>query len=308
MPTESTPDRSRTGDDEIVNGAVVVGVDGSEDSLRAVMYALREARLWDRELLIVHAVDDSILVGAWGVSYDPSVLAEAGAEVVEHSRDYAIEHGMPADRVRSEVFLGNPSVVMARLSENAWTVVVGRRAKSGLERLFVGSTSVSLASASQCPMIMVSAATNPSRTGDKHLVGVGIDNTERSREALAYAFTEAVRRQAGVQAVHAFEVSRPFFADEAQLAKRAAEQTESARRGAAELLAPFLEQYPEVPVEVRVERSHPVDELLARTREVDLLVLGVQGIGVPGLSPGGTIRAVMAHAEAPLALVRHARR
>ncbi|MGY4720845.1 universal stress protein [Naumannella huperziae] len=295
-------------DDQVVAGAVVVGVDGSEDSLRAVRYALREANNWDKDLLIAHAIDDSILAGAWGVTYDPTMLADAGAEVADQSRVYAIEQGIAPERVRSEVFLGNSAAVLCRLSDHAHTVVVGRRAKSGLERLFVGSTSVSLAGSGQCPVIMVSAATNPERTGGKGVIGVGIDNTDRSKEALRYAFVEATRRGARVLAVHAFEVNRPFFADDAQVERRAAEQSVAAEEGARALLAPFEAEFPGTETELRVVRSHPVDELLARTREVDLLVLGVQGLGVPGVSPGGTIRAVMAHAEAPLALVRHARR
>lgn len=287
---------------------VVVGVDGSEDSLRAVRYAIREAQAYDLDLLVAHAVDDAILAGAWGVTYDPAVLQDAGREAAAHSLDYVVEQGFPADRVTSEVYLGNPGAVLSRLSEDAHTVVVGRRAKSGLDRLFVGSTSVSVAGSAQCPVIMVSAASNPERTGDKRLVGVGVDNTERSAQALRYACAEATHRGADVQVLHAFQVSKPFFADPTTISERAAARTEAAHRGVAEMVAPLRSEFPGLGFDLVVKECHPVDELLARTRSLDLLVLGVHGPGFPGMAPGGTIRAVMAHAECPLALVRHARR
>lgn len=43
---------------------VVVGVDGSEDGLRAVKYGASFAAEIGGELLLVHAVDDAMLAGA----------------------------------------------------------------------------------------------------------------------------------------------------------------------------------------------------------------------------------------------------
>ena len=62
---------------------VVVGVDGSEDGLRAVKYGASFAAEIGGELLLVHAVDDAMLAGAWGVVYDPEVLQNAGVSANE---------------------------------------------------------------------------------------------------------------------------------------------------------------------------------------------------------------------------------
>lgn len=287
---------------------VVVGVDGSEDGMRAVDYGVREAVAKGWDLLLVHAVDDAVLAGAWGVVYDPGMLQESGRDAAERAREHAIGMGMPPERVTAEVHMGNPGAVLTRMSEDVMTVVVGRRAMSGLERLFVGSTSVGVAATAHCPVIMVSAASHPGPTGGLGAIAVGVDATSRSDEALAYAFHEANRRDARLDVVHAFEVPTSFFADQRNRSERIEAQSTAAREGVAKLLEPMRARYPNVRVETSIANNHPVKELAARSSQVDLLVVGVHGVGLPGFSPGATDRALMAHCECPLALIRHARR
>lgn len=278
---------------------VLVGVDGSEDGLRAVAYGARMAMAIGVDLQLVHAVDDAVLAGAWGIVYDPVLLQESGKEAIDEARAHALRIGIDEARVSTSVDMGNPQAVLTKLSERAQALVVGRRALSGLERLFVGSTSFGLANSSHCPVIMVSAATHPEHTGDKGLIGVGVDFNERSMPALEYGFVTAQQRGARLLVIHAFALqsNKPDRAAREKAVHAAAEQ----------FLEPHLEplraKYPEVEVQVEIVPNHPVNELTARTATVDLLVLGVHS-GLPGFGPGGTVRAVMAHSESPVALVR----
>lgn len=291
--------------DELAKGRVVVGVDGSEDGNRAVEYGVREALSKGRDLLLAHAVDDAVLAGAWGVVYDPGLLQDAGHEAAESARQHAVAMGMPAERVHADIFMGNPAAVLTRLSEDAPVIVVGRRAMSGLERLFVGSTSVGVAASASCPVIMVSAASHKPKTGDLGMIGVGLDGTERCSDALRYAYTEAAHRGAGLQVIHAFEMPSGFFADRQDVAGRGEAAMRNAEQAISKLVDPLREEFPAVPVETIVLNSHPVNELTRRSGECDLLVLGVHGFAFPGLSPGATIRAIMAHGLCPLGLVRN---
>ncbi|MDO5682802.1 MAG: universal stress protein [Propionibacteriaceae bacterium] len=283
---------------------VVVGVDGSEDGLRAVDYGVREAVSQGADLLLAHAVDDAVLAGAWGVVYDPNLLEEAGEEAAQSAKQRALEMGFPAERLTTKIYMGNPGAVLTRLSETARTLVVGRRALSGLERLFVGSTSVGVAATAHCPTVMVSAASHLPKTGDIGLIGVGVHTGEPSEECLSYAFAEAAHRGARLEVIHAFNLPTSFFADRSQRSEREESHAKVAREVLATLVAPFEARYPEVDVTKKVVAAHPVDELNRRTEELDLLVLGVHGSGLPVLSPGATIRALMAHGRCPLALVR----
>lgn len=284
---------------------VVVGVDGSEDGRRAVAYAVRHARLWDADLRLAHAVDDAVLAGAWGVVYDPELLRDSGQHAIDDAAAYAQELGADPERVTAEVHMGNPAAVLARLSEGASTVVVGRRAMSGLERLFVGSTSVGVALTAHCPVIMVSAASHKDRTGDLGVIGVGVDATDRGKDTLAHAFTEAAGRGARVEVLHSSSLPPAYFADAGDRTARADAQVEAARTGVAQLVAPLMAAYPQVAVTTTITSSHPVEELARRSSDFDLLVLGVHGPGLPGFAPGATIRGLMTHSACPLALVRH---
>lgn len=283
---------------------VVIGVDGSEDGLRAVDFGVREAQSRGCDILLAHAVDDAVLAGAWGVVYDPGVLREGGQEATDQAEERARAAGMPADRVHSEIYMGNPGAILTRLSEEAQSLVVGRRAMSGLERLFVGSTSVGVAATAHCPVIMVSAANHPAVTGGLGRIGVGVDGSTRSADALTYAFEEAARRGVKLEIVHAFELPAGFFADQKNREERTNAQLEAAKEAISELVKPLQDRFPEVAAETHVVANHPVKELLSRTADLDLMVLGVHGVGLPGLSPGATIRALMAHSECPLTLVR----
>lgn len=283
---------------------VVVGVDGSEDGIRAVEYGVREATSQGTDLLLAHAVDDAVLAGAWGVVYDPNLLEEAGREAAEEAKSTALGMGFPAERLRSKIYMGNPGAVLTRLSEEARTLVVGRRALSGLERLFVGSTSVGVAATAHCPVVMVSAASHQPQTGGLGRIGVGVHTGEPAQAALAYAFAEAAHRGAHLEVLHAYSLPTSFFADRRQRSEREDSHAAAAKDILERMVVPYQEQYPDLPVTVNVTTAHPADELNRRSEEFDLLVLQVHGAGLPVLSPGATIRAIMAHGHCPLALVR----
>ena len=64
---------------------IVVGFDGSDDSFRALAHGVREALLREAELVLVHAVDDTVLNSAWGVVFDPEQIKEGAAEMLANT-------------------------------------------------------------------------------------------------------------------------------------------------------------------------------------------------------------------------------
>lgn len=280
---------------------VLIGVDGSDDSLRALTYAQRTAEHRGSDLWIVHAVDDAVLAGAWGVVYDPTALQEAGRNVIEEARQRVVGAGFPHERVHTDVVMGNPGGVLSRLSDQAALLVVGRRSISGLERLFVGSTSVGVAATAKCPVIMISAANMPEMTGQYGRIGVGVDSSPRGKAAIEAAFEEASMRGAELEVIHAWQPPTHFFAswnDEA----RAGDHEKAVREGVEELIEPLRRQYPQVRLHVNIIAGHPVPELTARSKELDLLFVGVHT--VVGFGVGAVVRGLMAHSNSPLGLVR----
>lgn len=285
---------------------VVVGVDGSDDGLRAVHYAMSEAEARGSRLKILHAVDDAILAGTWGAVYDLTELEEAGREAVEAAVQQCEAEGFPRFKIDTAVLFGSPASVLVRESGQADRIVVGRRASSGLERIFVGSTSAAVASAAACPLIMISAATNPGETGGFSRVGVavGADGPIRGTRAMAWGFEEAALRKAALEIIHVVEPpppglfgrARPVSLDQQQAA------VDAARAEIDAALVPLREQYPDVPVEVKVTYGSVIDTLVDCSSELDLLILGAHTGGL-GQSLGGHVRGLMGHARCPVGII-----
>lgn len=278
---------------------IVVGVDGSEDGLRAVRFGTGTALRTGDDLLLVHAVDDAMLAGAWGVVYDPEVLQNAGATANEQAKAVALEMGLTEDRIRTEVVLGSPGGVLGRLSEVAELIVVGRRSVSGLERMFVGSTSVSVVANASCPVVVISAASTPSPVGGRELVGVGLNTSPGNHDVLELAFKYASRTDANLEIVHALQPPIGLFGH--KMSPSDLEEQLRFTRGGIEAIGKSMsEQYPDVQWRVEVVADSPINELVTRSANYDMLVLGTGESGIPGFGLGGLLRGLMAHASCPL--------
>lgn len=132
---------------------VVVGVDGSEQSRRALDVAVELAVAFGAEVVAVHAV--GLLDRAAG---EPVVAASHHDEI-----EAAFEHEwcspLEAAPVASRRLLrfGDPvSVVLEAVVEvDAWCSVVGRRGAGGRTQRLLGSTSAQLAERATVPVLIV---------------------------------------------------------------------------------------------------------------------------------------------------------
>ncbi|WCC80761.1 universal stress protein [Cutibacterium equinum] len=268
---------------------VIVGVDGSEDGLRAARYAAGSAIRRDADLVVLHAVDDAAVAGTWGIAYDPTALQDAGQVVVDDAIDVAKDRGMDPDRISGEVVLGNPAAILADRSADAQLVVVGRRASSGLERMFVGSTSVAVAGMSVAPVVVISRASNPNPTGGKKCVAVAVGPQNTGPAAIEFGFAEADRRGCKLLAVTV------VGQDSQTIHEEALQRLDKA-------IAPVADKYPGVEVETRLLSGEPVDALVDLSGDVDLLVIDMKKHPILGWIAGGVSRGIMAHARSPLAI------
>lgn len=282
---------------------IVVGVDGSDDGLRAVRFGAGQVMRYGGELLLVNAVDDTLMAGAWGVVYDPEVLQSAGVAANEQAVEAAREKGLNDDQIKTEVVMGSPGGVMARLSEVADLIVVGRRAAHGLERMFVGSTSVAVVSNAQCPVVVISAAAHPNPVGEKGIIGVGLQTDPGSETTLEAAFQQAERMGSKLEIIHAVQPPVGLFARKLTPAQLE-EQVVFAKGGIEAVAQAVAARHPEVQYRVQVAADSPINELVSRSAGYDLLVLGKGESAFPGFTLGGLMRGLMAHAECPLYITR----
>lgn len=280
-------------DPQASRARILVGVDGSKDGLRAVRYAMHEALAKEADLWLVNVVDYAAPIGGlWEVVSSQEMLDQLGESAIAQAQAVLVDEEFPAGRMTSEVRLGAPGETLAELSGSAELLVVGRRAMGGLERLFVGSTSVWVAVHAKCPVVVISAASTPQETGGLGVVAVGVSTWPLHSSALEWGFTEATLRGARLRVVH---VVPETLGIEGQAF------VESANAGLEHQLEGVRSGHPGVEVDVDVQLGDPVAALVATSAAVDLLIIGTHH---ERAILGGPIRGVIAHAHCPVGLIR----
>ncbi|MFG2546750.1 universal stress protein [Streptomyces sp. NPDC048594] len=130
-------------------------------------------------------------------------------------------------------------------------------------------------------------------------ITAGVDGSEESLAALAWAAREAVRREAPLHVVHAWQVRDGGEGDRDA-------QERWVRDAVAEPVRTVTERHPELTLSTELrEADDPVAVLLAAAADAGTLVLGSRGHGaVVGFLLGSVGRQVIAEATRPVVLVR----
>ncbi|QUH02148.1 universal stress protein [Saccharopolyspora erythraea] len=264
---------------------VVVGVDGSEQSLAAATWAADDAALRRAPLRPVLVTD----LPPYGGEPE-KVLHSAVLRATGHHPDLATE---------SEVRRGNPARELVAESGGAQLLVVGSRGRSPVRARLLGSVSTKVATHAHCPTVVV--RDHPADSGP---VVVGLDNSPHSRAALRFAFGEAAARGSELVAVQVWEEDE--YAPVVPLLDiEVAERTDETRRALSEQLAGWSQDYPTVAVREIARRGNPVVALTTLGKDAQLVVVGHRGRGgFAGMLLGSVATGVLDHAPCPVAVVR----
>lgn len=288
---------------EVPAHTIVVGVDGSETSDRAVDWAAEQARLEGRDLTLVQATG---AVGAaallWldqaGVDSD---VARAGVrrdaeELLTAAGDRAMAVA-PDVRVRGVVAELDPREALLELAPNAAMVVVGSRGRGQVKSLLLGSVAHALSRDPVCPVVVLRpAGESVVRRG----VLVGVDSSGTSTAALAFAYRQASLRRRPLRVVHCIWDARASSGEVGP----DEEGYDAERLLLSQTVAGMAEQYPDVGVEPVIARGM-VDRVLVRLAEqAELVVVGVHDRGgVAGLVRGRTASIVTEQSSGIVAVV-----
>ena len=133
---------------------ILVGVDGSECAERALQWAVREARLRDAALDIVHVAGDNLLATRGALSpvadWDQSVTATGRA--VDRFAQLPRDEGLS---VQGRVEHGRPEHVLVRLSKGADLLVLGSSGHTPLLGMLLGSVAQHCTRHAHCPVVLV---------------------------------------------------------------------------------------------------------------------------------------------------------
>jgi len=284
---------------------VVVGVDGSEESLLAVEWAALEARRHSSPLRIVSAPDVMPRMHAYHTS--PAEIATALRGIAARALDAAITRsdevapGLPVD---TRLLSGPLAVAVADSGADGSMLVVGARGAGGFAAMMLGSVSRYAAAWAPCPVVVV----REEATAVHREIAVGVRDPEDATGALAFAFEEAALRGADLVAVHTWywlPTASPVAGhavalrppDPGLIAAEAVRHLAAALEG-------WHDKYPDVQVRNDIVRGHPARVLASYSARTDLVVIGRHGHPArPGPGIGSIQHAVLDHAHGPVAVV-----
>jgi len=133
---------------------IVVGVDGSEPSRRALRWAAEQAGRTGAELNVVTTWEYPTTFG-WAPPYPAGFDPEGDTRNALQDTVDDVLGPEPAVAVRLTVLEGHPAPVLIDEARHAELLVVGSRGHGAFLGMFLGSVSEHCASHAACPVVVV---------------------------------------------------------------------------------------------------------------------------------------------------------
>lgn len=280
---------------------VVVGIDGSDAAVNAARWAGRLAGRFGGSLHLVHAirgVEETLLEITAPVQADAGAYPRKLGQAVLDRAAEAVRDDIPGMRISQTLSHQTPEAALTQLSRHARLVVLACADVSPGGALLVGSTALSVAGHSACPVV---AWRGNAQAPTAQPIVVGVDENERSHAALATACELAELFGVEVKAVHAMSTRRAAGEiDNAILIDWEALKHDTWQRISA-LVAPISEHWPGVEITCHVEIGQASRVILSHAAGAQFVVIGSRGRGrVASALLGSTGLALLHHSPVPV--------
>ena len=136
---------------------VLVGVDGSDSSHKALSWAAAEAADHGAGLIVLNVWEHTLLPPAGSVSVSEHYVPDPSQRTAEDLRTEitGVLGESPPVVVQPRLKQGNPAKVLIEESADADLLVVGTRGRGGFRGLVLGSVSQHVAAYARCPVTVV---------------------------------------------------------------------------------------------------------------------------------------------------------
>lgn len=237
--------------------AVVVGIDGSESTTAAVLWAIDEAVVRDLPLRLVFAV--------WPRRDPPSLPDDLVHEAVGAAIAAVEATGKPV-KLEAEIVHGRPALVLRAQSHGAAMMCLG---SSGPAPGGVGCSgaTVSAVASFTCPVAIIHSHSPPS--GDSGWVVAEVGDSAAGELALHRGVDEALLRHAALRIVATWQARYTDIHD----ARAIAEGNRAVKAHWERRLGPWRERHPELDAHAVATPGSVFNYLARHRRKIRLVVL-----------------------------------
>lgn len=139
---------------------VIVGVDGSQESIEALAWAARYATATGAKITAVQAWHYPA-AGPVQAGGPPPAITDQARSTMQETLDKALTDVFGTtnpENVDTKLAYGHPAMVLVNESEGADLLVVGNRGHGAFHGMLLGSVSIHCVSNATCPVVVVRSA------------------------------------------------------------------------------------------------------------------------------------------------------
>lgn len=263
---------------------IAVGITESSASNAAVAWAAARAKKHKVPLVVLHVLDDRWMVGEALPYVD--VLRQSGLDLLKEVGE-RVHELQPGLQVSLELLEGAIGASLGDYSKNAAMLVLG---SSGHARGALTDRALQAAAVAESPVAVI----GPGQEGGRGVV-VGVDGSQESTQAVAFAAAEADALGEELTVLYAFTGPNRWIKAGLPSSRFAAHVLEEEQVVLSETVAGLRQEYPDIVVHGVLETIlEPADALIQAGSNARLLVLGSRGRGSVGrLLLGSTAHAVL---------------
>jgi len=143
---------------------ILVGVDGSESSLKAVALAAALSEVHRAQLVLVHVVqlsaiaDQVLKISATEHQKEnqKGIMEKLSQNILDQARKHALQAGALEEQITTVTTDGNQAqqLIQAAKRRKADLIVLGSRGRGRMEGLLLGSVSQKIAALAPCPCLI----------------------------------------------------------------------------------------------------------------------------------------------------------
>ncbi|MGW6316528.1 universal stress protein [Streptomyces sp. NPDC055099] len=293
---------------------IVVGLDGSRESVAAANWAAREALRRELPLRLVHAWEG--LPDADEPAGLPELrVPQYWARRILRTTQDRLAARYPQISISGEQIRRPPVPALVAEAECAELLVLGNQGFGGLGGRLAGSVAMAAVAQIARPVVLVrgdfsasdecrpDACGNPSERTAYRDVVLGLDVRHDCGQLLEFALAAACFRGAALRVIHAVRLPNARGGTEPARSRRL--QGEAAWV-LASVLDPWREKFPTVDVRAQVLYGRPTQEVVQAARDAGLLILGRQvRPGMAGNHAGRITHTAIHHVSCPVAVIAH---